>query len=261
MQQWCNSDAFDLGSFMSFALFRDVIDCIVSCCNALGVCLKNSDQTVIKQWCNSDATVMEQWCLWFEKFNVICVVLRCHWSYFILLQCLGSVFGDTRPFEKNSDQTVTQQWSNSDATVIEQWCLWVRLFYVIFKVWRCHWSYSILLQCIWSVIMHLLVTQDHLKKQWSNSDETVMEQWYLWFEQIYVICKILRCHWSYFILLQCPGSVVIDLFYTKNSDQTVIWFVSNRTVQPFDLSSFMSFASFWDVIHCIFSFCNVFEVW
>jgi hypothetical protein len=52
------------------------------------------------------------------------------------------------------------------------------------------------LQCIWSVIMHLLVTQDHLKitviRQWWDSDGTVMQQWCLWFEQNYVIFKVVK---------------------------------------------------------------------
>jgi hypothetical protein len=64
MRQWCNSDAFDLGIFMSIASFRDVIDPILSFCNALEEWLliwwwnKTFWQ---KQWCNSDETVMEQW--------------------------------------------------------------------------------------------------------------------------------------------------------------------------------------------------------
>jgi hypothetical protein len=78
---------------------------------------------------------------------------------------------------------------------------------------RCHWWYFILLQCIWSVIMHLLVTQDHLTKtvikQWWYIDETVMQQW-------------------------------------SNSD-------------AFELGSFMSFSRFWDVIDHILFFCNAFE--
>jgi hypothetical protein len=38
LQQWWNSDAFDLSSFMSFPSFWDVSDHILSFCNALGVC-------------------------------------------------------------------------------------------------------------------------------------------------------------------------------------------------------------------------------
>jgi hypothetical protein len=141
---------------------------------------KNSDVTVMRQWWNSDATVTEQWCIWFELFNVIMKLLNCHWSYFIVLQCLGSVFGDTRPFDQNSDQKDVKQWWDSDETVMQQWCLWFELFNIICKVLRWHWWYFILLQCIWSVIMHLLVTKDPLTKtvirQWWDSDGTVMQQ-------------------------------------------------------------------------------------
>jgi hypothetical protein len=77
------------------------------------------------------------------------------------LQCLGSVFGDTRPFDKNSDK-------NSDGTVMEQWCLQFEHFYIIVKVLRCHWSYSILKQCLGSVVIDLVT------EQWCNSDGTVM---------------------------------------------------------------------------------------
>jgi hypothetical protein len=151
------------------------------------------------KWWNIDGIVIEQWCLWFGLFNSNFKVLRCHWSYFIFLQCLGSVFGDTRPFDQNNDQTVMRQWWNSDATVMQLWCLWFGLFYVIFKIWRCHWSYSVLLQFLGSVIMHLLTKT--VMRQWWDSDGTVMEQWCLWFKLFYVISKLLRCHWSYFIIL------------------------------------------------------------
>jgi hypothetical protein len=37
IEQWWNSDACDLGSFMSFSSFWDIIDRILSFCNSLGV--------------------------------------------------------------------------------------------------------------------------------------------------------------------------------------------------------------------------------
>jgi hypothetical protein len=168
MEQWCNSDAFDLSFFTLFS-FAMHLKCDYASAGETRPFYKNSDQTVMRQSWDIDATVIEQWCLW---------VWLCY-------------------------QTVMRQWW----TVMEQWCLWVRLIYVIFKVLIRHWSYFILLQCFWSVIMHLLVTQDHLTKQWWESDATVIEQWYLWFRLFYVICKILRCHGSYCILLQCLGGV------------------------------------------------------
>jgi hypothetical protein len=172
----------------------------------------NSDETVMEQWWNSDAFDLGSFML-FDAFDLSFFTLSSRflngiWSCFILLQCLGSLFGDTRPFDKNSDGTVMQQWSNSNATVMEQWCLWFENFNVICVVLRCHWSYLILLQCL----ALCLVTQDHLKKkQWRNSDRTVMRQWW-------------------------------------NSD-------------AFDLGSFLSFSSFWDVIDRILSFCNSLGVW
>jgi hypothetical protein len=61
MEQWSNSDAFDLSSLMSFSSFWDGIDHFLSFCNALGLCLVSQDlltKTVIKQWWDSDGTVM-----------------------------------------------------------------------------------------------------------------------------------------------------------------------------------------------------------
>jgi hypothetical protein len=164
---------------MSFARFWDVIDDILSFCNAFEVwlCICWWHKTIWKkQWSNSDETVMQQWCLWFRLCCVIFKDLRCHWSFFgplaMHLKCDYASAGYKRPTAKKSDQTV-----------------------IIFKDLRCHWSFFILLQCIWSVIMHLLVTQDLLLKK---SDQTVMEQWCLnsdatviqqscrWFELFFV---------------------------------------------------------------------------
>jgi hypothetical protein len=156
MQQWClNSDAtviqqsclwfgpffcdFDLGSSMSFSSFWDVIDYILSFCNALGVCLVTQDlltKTVTEQWCNSDRTVMPS--IWafhyylqgFEMSLIIFYPFAMPWDWVC----------DTSPFDKNSNLTVWGQWWNSDVTVMEQLCLRFELFYVMFKVLRCHWS-------------------------------------------------------------------------------------------------------------------------
>jgi hypothetical protein len=129
-QLWCDSNttvmpliralfsAFYLGSSMSLSSFWDVIDHISSFCNALGVCLVTQDlltKTIIKQLWDSDQTVMTQWSN-SDAFDLSNFV-----SYFILLQCLGGVISDTRPFDKNSDQTVMRQWRDSDVTVMEQW--------------------------------------------------------------------------------------------------------------------------------------------
>jgi hypothetical protein len=125
--------AFYLGSSMSFSSFWDVIDHILSFCNALGVCLVTQDlltKTIIKQLWDSDQTVMTQWS------NSDAFDLSNFMSYFILLQCLGGVISDTRPFDKNSDKTVMRQWRDSDVTVMEQWFLWFELFNIISKVLR-----------------------------------------------------------------------------------------------------------------------------
>jgi hypothetical protein len=79
-------------------------------------------KTVMEQWWDSDETVMEQWCLWFELFSVVLKVLRRHWSYFILLQCLGSVVIDLVVTQDLLPKTLMEQWWDSDATVMEQWC-------------------------------------------------------------------------------------------------------------------------------------------
>jgi hypothetical protein len=207
MWQWCNSDAFDLSTFMSFSSFWDVIDHILSFCNALGMCLVTQDlltKAVMEQWCNSDQTVMPS--IW---------AFHSYWSCFILLQCLVIVFGDTRPFDKNSDETVMRQWWNSDATVMEQWCNSDQT--VMPSIWAFH-SYFQGFEMSLIIFYHFSMPWDCFwwhksfwQKQCSNSMGTVMEQWW-------------------------------------NSD-------------AFDLSSFMSFSSFWDVIDDILSFCNAFEVW
>jgi hypothetical protein len=153
MRQWWNSDAFDLSSLMQLQSFElsliifypwIILQCLGGVLSYTRPIENNSDVTVMRQWRNSDATVTEQWCIWFELFNVIIKLLNCHWSYSILLQCLGSVFGDTRPFDQNSDQTDVKQWWDSYATVMEQWCLWFELFNIICKVLRWHWWYFIL---------------------------------------------------------------------------------------------------------------------
>jgi hypothetical protein len=105
--QWSNSDAtvmpFDFGSFISFARFWDVIDRIVSCCKALGVCLKNSDQTVIRQWWNSDQTVMPL--IW--AFYYYCQGFEMSWIIFYpFAMPWECVWWDKTFWQK--------QWSNSD---------------------------------------------------------------------------------------------------------------------------------------------------
>jgi hypothetical protein len=267
-QQWCDSDttvmpliralfcAFDLGSLMSFSSFWDVIDHILSFWNALGVCQwsffilleclggvisdtrpfdKNSDQTVMRQWSNSYVTVMEQVFLWFELFNTFSKVLRWHWSYFILLQCIWSVIIHLLVTQDHLTIKVIKQWRDSDGTVMQQWCLWFH-----FQAFEMSMIIIFLLQWFWSVIMHPLVTQDLLTntviKQWCYSDVTEMQQWCnsdaFWFRLFYVICTVLRCYWSYFILLQCLGGVFEKQW--SNSDQTVMrqWWNSDATVMP-----------------------------
>jgi hypothetical protein len=87
MEQWWNSDAFDLRTLMSFAWFWDVIDHILFFCNALGCVWWK------KQRSNSDETVMRQGCVWWHK-----TIWKKQWS--------------------NSDESVMEQWCNSDRTVM-----------------------------------------------------------------------------------------------------------------------------------------------
>jgi hypothetical protein len=183
MQQRWNSDAFGLSSFMSFARFWDVIDRILSFCNALKVCLETQmTKTMIKQWLDSDATVIEQGWFWFELFDNFFKVLRCHWSFFILLQCLGIVFGDTRPFDKNSDLTVMRQWWNSDQTVIP--LIWAPLCHLqAFKMtWMKFYPLTMHLKCDYASAGETTPfyknSDQTVMRQWWNSHVTVMEQWY-----------------------------------------------------------------------------------
>jgi hypothetical protein len=205
----------------------------------------NNDENVMRQCWISDVTVMQQWCLWSEHFYVIFKLLRCHRSYFILLQCLGNVFGDTRPFDKSSDGTVMQQWSNSDAFDL---------------------SFSFLFSRFWDVIDNILsffnalglflVTQVLLTKnsvltvwgQWWNSDGTVMPL--IWahlchfqaFEMslmiFYPFAMHLKCDYASFnnalevLLLIWWWNITFWQNQWSNSDETVMeqWCNSDRTV-------------------------------
>jgi hypothetical protein len=211
MAKWCNSDRtvmrFDLSVIMTFSSFWDGIDHILSFGNALGVCLVTQDyltKTVIKQWWDSDAPVMRQW--WnsdafdLSHFQGFATSLIISYPFAMHLKCDYASAGCTTPAAKNSVQTVMEQWCNSDATtVMRQWynshafdsssflCLWFRLFNVVFKLLRCHWSYFIILKCLGSVSMIIFYPfgmpwgcdkwhKTFWQKQWSNSDETVIKQ-------------------------------------------------------------------------------------
>jgi hypothetical protein len=307
---------------------------------------KNSDQTVMRQGWDSDAMVMEQWCLWFELIFVILKVQRCHWSYFILFECLGSVITDLVVAQVRLPKTVIEQWWDSDATVTRQWwnsdafdlssimSLWrygdaidhILSFCNALGVWKVmwwshkthcqkQWSNSdetgmrqwcnddgTVMPLIWAHLCHFEGMEMSLimfypfsmpwkcgnwsggdrrpntknsdrtvMRQWCNSEATVMEQWCFSFELYYVTLKVWRCHWSYFILLQCLGSVESDLVVAQYLLQkTVIeqWWDSDSMVMQwwwnsdaFDLSSIMSLWRYGDVIDHILSFLNALEVW
>jgi hypothetical protein len=153
---------------------------------------------------NSDGTVMPMifaiYCC-FQGFETSLIII---YPSAVPWKCGNWSGGDTRPTAKNSDETL-----------MEQWCLWIELFYVVLNILRCYWSFFILLQCIGSVVIDLVLTQDLLPKtvmeQWWNSDETVMRHWW-------------------------------------NSD-------------AYELSYFLLFWRFWDVIYHILAFCNALEVW
>jgi hypothetical protein len=164
--------------------------------------------------------------------------------------------------------------------VMEQWCLWFRLFYVIFKLLRYHWSYSVLLQFIGSVILHLLVTQDHLTKivikQWWDSDDIlffcnalgvscsrfwdVIDHMPSFCNAFEVIFKVLRFHWS--ILLFCNAyevwlclcwwhKTILQLQWS-NSDETVMeqWSNSDETVMQQWCLRFELFYVICTVLRC-----------
>jgi hypothetical protein len=186
--------------------YFNLLQCLGSVLRDTGATAKNSDQTVMRQWCNSDA---------FDLSNFM--------SYFILLQCLGGLISDTRPFDKNSDQTVMRQWSNSDVKVMEQWFLWFDFFNIISKFWDdidhnfsfCNAFEVWLFICWW----HKTIWQ----KQWSNSDETVMEQWCNSDANDFIF-KLLRCQWSYFEVWLCILWWHKTFWQTQwsNSDATVM---------------------------------------
>jgi hypothetical protein len=197
---------------------------------------KNSDQTVMQQWCNSDAsTVMRQWynshafdsssflCLLFGLFNVIFKLLRCHWSYFIILKWLGSVsmiifypFAMPWGCDKWHKTFWQKQWPNSDETVIEQWCD----------------SDGTVIPLIWALQYHLQGFKMILMKLYpfaipwecdyasagdtrpfdKNSDQTVMRQW----------CNSDAFDFT-FKLLKCDYASFGDTRpFDKHSDQTVM---------------------------------------
>jgi hypothetical protein len=122
MQQWLNSDAFDLSFLMTSSSFWDVFDHILLFCNALGVFwwhktfwqkqLSNSDETVMEQWWNSDGTAMalirasEMSLIIFYPYAMPWEFVWWH-NTFWQKQWSNS--------DETSDGTVMQQWLNSDA--------------------------------------------------------------------------------------------------------------------------------------------------
>jgi hypothetical protein len=151
-----------------------------------------------EQWWNSDETVMEQWCLWFELFYVVLKVLRCHWSYFTLLHCLGSVVIDLVVTQDLLPKTVMEQLRDSDGTVMP--LIWALLycfegiemslfiFYPSAVPWKCgNWSGG-------DTRPTAKNSDGTVMEQWWDSDETLMEQWCLL--QYTVVLKVLRRHWS-----------------------------------------------------------------
>jgi hypothetical protein len=148
IRQWYNSDAFYLSSFLTFAKFWNVIDCIISFNNPNDTrAFHNiSDETVMEQWCNSDRTVMPLiWALLchFQAFEMSLMIF---YPFAMHLKCDYASAGDTRPFEKNSDLTVMRQWCNSDAFDLSSVVSFLRICDVIdhflsfcnaFEVWLC----------------------------------------------------------------------------------------------------------------------------
>jgi hypothetical protein len=122
------------------------------------------------------------------------------------------------------------------------------MFYPFAMPWDCVWWHK----TIW-------------QKQWSNSDETVMHQWRDSDGTVMPLIWEILCH----ILSFCNALGVClvkqdHLTKTVNkqwchSEQTVIQQWSNN--DAYDLSSFMSFWRFWDVVDHILAFHNALEVW
>jgi hypothetical protein len=79
MRQWWNSFAFDFSPSMSFSRFWDVIEHILSFCNALEVCLMTQDlvpKIVIKQSSNSDVIMIVSTVMY-----LVCLVVLLSYSF------------------------------------------------------------------------------------------------------------------------------------------------------------------------------------
>jgi hypothetical protein len=182
MRQWCNSDAFSLSTFLTFAMFWDVIDCIISFINALGAFHKNSVETVMEQWCNSDRTVMPLIWAPFMSFSSFSSVID-HISSFhsTLGECLLIWWWNKTFWQKqwsNSDETVMRQWSNSDAFDLGSFMSFARFWDVIDHIL----IFCNALGCVW---WHKTIWKKTVIKKWWDSDGTVIviEQWCIRFKQ------------------------------------------------------------------------------
>jgi hypothetical protein len=122
---WALFCAFDLGSSLSFSSFSDVIDHILSICNALGVCLVTQDlltktvtKTVTEQWWNSDAFNLSTFILLSRFWDVIDHILSLNnaLEVWLLIWWWNITFWQKQWC--NSDETVMEQWCNSDRTVM-----------------------------------------------------------------------------------------------------------------------------------------------
>jgi hypothetical protein len=117
----------------------------------------------MQQWRRSDAFDLSSY--------VICKLLRCHWSYFILLQCLGGVVMDLLVTQDIVTKTVIKQWWDSDGTVMP--LIWALQYHLQ--------GFKMTLMIFYPFAMHLkcdYASAGDKRPFDKNSDQTVMRQWW-----------------------------------------------------------------------------------
>jgi hypothetical protein len=192
MQPWWNSDAFDLSFLILFSRFLDVMDHILSFNNALEVWLliwwwnktfwqkqwSNSDQTVMRQWCNSDAF---DYCQCFEMslimFYPFVMPWDCVWWHKTFWQ--KQWWDSDGRFWDVIDLTLL----DSDETVMEGFEMSLIL----------HYSFAMQLKCDYASASDTRTFEN-------SSDLTVMRQCCNSVQTVMPLIWGNLCHWSVFIL-------------------------------------------------------------
>jgi hypothetical protein len=98
----------------------------------------------------------------------------------------------------NSDETVMRQWCNSDWTVMPSiWAFYYYFWYVIDHVLSFYFqAFEMSL-----IMLYPFAIEDHLKKQWWESDLTVIRQWCNSDQTVIPLIWALLCHFQAFEML------------------------------------------------------------